>query len=182
MGSTLRILLARSILHTEAEFHAREVNRQEESDMSALYRISFNIEQDKTVPDEVFRRLVSRPCRDLYLRGRLRWLRYNLHDVLVEGPRDKVERYFEYLRVGKSIVGILSMVKRMYITWYVLTEEFYYINLDAKARYREREAARAERYDEDETTTEEEPDVIGPSQDVQGDAEPNESRRRRRRT
>ncbi len=124
--------------------------------MSSLYRIGFRIEQDEVVPDEVFRRLVSRPCRDLDLKGRLRWLRFNLHDMVVEGPRDKVERYLEYLRVGESIIGILSMVTRMYITWYGLGSEFIYVNLDGKARYREREAARAERADSDETTTEEE--------------------------
>ena len=122
--------------------------------MSALYRLSFRIEQDEVVPDEVFRRLVSRPCRDLDLRGRLRWLRFNLHDVLVEGPHDRVERYLEYLRVGESITGILSMVNRMYITWYGLSAEFIYDNMGSKARFREREAARAERRDEDESSTE----------------------------
>ena len=100
MGSNAPILIAREILITEARFSPRRRLR-DEGDM-ALYRISFRIEQDEVVPDEVFRRLVSRPSRDLDLRGRLRWLRGNLHDVIVEGPRDRVERYMEYVRVGRA--------------------------------------------------------------------------------
>ena len=162
MGSTFPILCAREILVTEAVYRRRSTEAN--LTMSALYRMAFRIEQDEVVPDEVFRRLVSRPSRDLHLRGRLRWLRHNLHDVLIEGPRDQVERYWEYLRVGESIIGILSMVTRMYITWYGLREEFIYVNWEAKAQYRDRLTARQEsRYDDDEATTEEE----GHSQDAE---------------
>ena len=100
--------------------------------MSDLYRISFRIEQDEIVPDYVFKRLVSRPCRDLDLHGRLRWLTGNLYDVMVEGPRPKVEKYFEYLRVGEAITGILSMVNRMYITFYGLKVGFMYVDFERK--------------------------------------------------
>ncbi len=106
--------------------------------MSDLYRISFRIEQDKVVPDGIFVRLVSRPCRDLHLHGRLRWLSGNLYDVMVEGPRSKVERYFEYLRVGESITGILSFVNRMYITMYGLNPGVLYVDMDKRIQYKRR--------------------------------------------
>ncbi len=51
------------------------------------------------------------------------------------------------------------MVNRMYITWYGLSAEFIYENMTAKAQYRQREAGRAARGNDDEATTEELPDV-----------------------
>ncbi len=112
--------------------------------MAALYRIGFHVEQESdVVPDSVFNRLIQRPSRGLGLRGRLRWLKGDDHDVLIEGPRDDVERYLEYLRVGEPIIGEISMVNRQYITFYGLKEDFFYLNINLKARARKRSAGGA---------------------------------------
>ncbi len=100
-----------------------------------LYRISFAIERDEIVPEEVFKRLISRPCRDLDLHGRLRKLSEDHFDAIVEGPRDQVERYLDYLRVGESIVGILSNVIRYgYINSYGLGPHFIYVDFNKRKR------------------------------------------------
>ncbi len=96
-----------------------------------LYRISFVIERDEIVPIEVFKRLISRPCRDLDLHGRLRKNTEDKFDAIVEGPRDAVERYLDYLRVGESIIGILLDVTRYgYILSYGLPSHFMYVDFD----------------------------------------------------
>ncbi len=102
--------------------------------MSDLYRISFRIERDEIVPEFIFKRMISRPCRDLDLHGRLRRLSDDMYDAIIEGPRPKVERYFDYLRVGECITGILSVVNRMYITFYGLKPGFIYVDFDKKQR------------------------------------------------
>ncbi len=107
--------------------------------MSSLYRITFVVEQESdVVPDSVFNRLIQRPSRGLDLRGRLRWLTQDRHDVLIEGPREDIERYLEYLRVGEPIIGEISMVHRYYIKSYGLKEAFFYENMNMKAKYRKR--------------------------------------------
>ncbi len=98
-------------------------------DASPLYRISFHVERDDIVPLEVFKRLISRPCRDLDLRGRLRQLSQENFQAIIEGPRDDVERYLDYLRVGESIIGLLSMVIRYgYVKTYGLGPNFMYVD------------------------------------------------------
>ncbi len=100
-----------------------------------LYRISFTIERDEIVPIEVFKRLISRPCRDLDLHGRLRKQSDYAYDAIVEGPRDKVERYLEYLRVGESIIGLLHDVVRYgYINTYGLGANFLYVDFEKKRK------------------------------------------------
>ena len=100
-----------------------------------LYRISFHIERDEIVPLEVFKRLISRPCRDLDLHGRLRKLSDYEFDAVIEGPRDKVERYLDYLSVGESIIGLLlNVVRYGYMNSYGLSANFMYVDFDKKRK------------------------------------------------